>query len=44
MSGLVVDNVPHVRVLVADDHTLFREGLISLIGQETFVDIVGAGE
>ena len=30
-----------IRVLVADDHKLFREGLISLIGQEPFVDIVG---
>jgi PAS domain S-box-containing protein len=33
--------VPNVRVLVADDHRLFREGLISLISQETFVEIVG---
>ena len=39
--GLAVDGVPTVRVLVADDHRLFREGLISLIGQESFVDVVG---
>ncbi|MFT3784678.1 MAG: PAS domain S-box protein [Tepidisphaeraceae bacterium] len=30
-----------VRVLVADDHRLFREGLISLIAQEPYIDIVG---
>jgi PAS domain S-box-containing protein len=30
-----------VRVLVADDHKLFREGLISLISQEPYVQIVG---
>ena len=39
--GMPIDIVPNVRVLVADDHKLFREGLISLIGQEPFVDIVG---
>jgi CheY-like chemotaxis protein len=33
--------VPDVRVLVADDHKLFREGLISLLSQESFVHIVG---
>ncbi len=33
--------VPTVRVLVADDHRLFREGLISLISQESFVEVVG---
>jgi CheY-like chemotaxis protein len=41
VEGLAVDGVPNVRVLVADDHKLFREGLISLIGQEPFVDVVG---
>jgi CheY-like chemotaxis protein len=30
-----------VRVLVADDHKLFREGLISLLNQERYLDIVG---
>lgn len=34
-------DVPSVRVLVADDHRLFREGLISLISQEPFVNIIG---
>ena len=33
--------VPHIRVLVADDHRLFREGLISLLQQEPYVEIVG---
>jgi signal transduction histidine kinase/ActR/RegA family two-component response regulator len=33
--------VPTVRVLVADDHRLFREGLITLISQELFVNVVG---
>lgn len=33
--------VPDVRVMVADDHKLFREGLISLLSQESFVHIVG---
>jgi PAS domain S-box-containing protein len=30
-----------VRVLVADDHELFREGLISLLNQEPYLKIVG---
>jgi CheY-like chemotaxis protein len=30
-----------VRVLVADDHELFREGLISLLAQEPYLQIVG---
>jgi PAS domain S-box-containing protein len=30
-----------VRVLVADDHKLFREGLISLLNQEPYLDVVG---
>ena len=30
-----------VRVVVADDHKLFREGLISLLKQETFMTVVG---
>lgn len=30
-----------VRVLVADDHKMFREGLIALVGQEPYVTIVG---
>jgi CheY-like chemotaxis protein len=30
-----------VRVLVADDHKLFREGLISLISQEPYLQVVG---
>ncbi|MGA2232814.1 MAG: response regulator [Tepidisphaeraceae bacterium] len=30
-----------VRVLVADDHKLFREGLISLLNQERYLNIVG---
>jgi CheY-like chemotaxis protein len=29
------------RVLVADDHRLFREGLISLLSQEPYVEVVG---
>jgi len=30
-----------VRVLVADDHKIFREGLISLLNQEPYVNVVG---
>lgn len=49
VSGVLLDpqaeapegRVPDVRVLVADDHKLFREGLISLLSQESFVHIVG---
>jgi DNA-binding NarL/FixJ family response regulator len=33
--------VERVRVLVADDHKLFREGLISLISQESYLEVVG---
>lgn len=29
------------RVVVADDHAIFREGLIGLLRQETFLDVVG---
>jgi PAS domain S-box-containing protein len=38
---LVNGDVPTVRVLVADDHKLFREGLIALVKQEPYVTIVG---
>lgn len=31
----------HLRVMVADDHKLFREGLISLLSQEPYLNIVG---
>lgn len=34
-------DVPTIRVLVADDHRLFREGLISLITQEPYIEVVG---
>ena len=30
-----------VRVVVADDHRLFREGLVTLLTQEPYVDVVG---
>ncbi len=30
-----------IRVLVVDDHTLFRRGLIALLGQEAGVEVVG---
>lgn len=40
-EGAGVRSVPRVRVLVADDHRLFREGLISLISQESFVNVIG---
>lgn len=30
-----------VRVIVADDHPIFREGLIGLLKQESFLDVVG---
>ncbi|HUB26723.1 MAG TPA: response regulator [Tepidisphaeraceae bacterium] len=30
-----------VRVLVADDHKLFREGLISLLNQEPYLNVIG---
>lgn len=33
--------LPRTRVLVADDHRLFREGLIALISQEAYVELVG---
>lgn len=38
---LASNHVPNVRVLVADDHKLFREGLIALVKQEPYVTIVG---
>ena len=40
-SDIPAGRVPDVRVMVADDHKLFREGLISLLSQESFVHIVG---
>lgn len=35
------DPIPSIRVMVADDHKLFREGLISLLTTEPIVEIVG---
>jgi signal transduction histidine kinase/ActR/RegA family two-component response regulator len=44
-AGLIASGepaaTPRVRVLVADDHKMFREGLISLVSQEPYVEIVG---
>lgn len=40
-SPIDISNVPPVRVLVADDHKLFREGLVALISQEPYVNVVG---
>jgi PAS domain S-box-containing protein len=37
----VAPTAERVRVLVADDHKLFREGLISLISQESYLEVVG---
>ncbi len=35
-------NLPRrIRILVVDDHTLFRRGLIALLGQEAAVEVVG---
>ncbi|HQY87686.1 MAG TPA: PAS domain S-box protein, partial [Tepidisphaeraceae bacterium] len=39
--SIPTDLLPTIRVMVADDHKLFREGLISLLTQESFVEIVG---
>jgi CheY-like chemotaxis protein len=33
--------VRRMRVVVADDHALFREGLVSLIQQEPYIELVG---
>lgn len=35
------DPMSLIRVLVADDHKLFREGLISLLAQEAYINVVG---
>ena len=40
-SNLSLNDPKPMRVLVADDHKLFREGLISLLSQESYVTVVG---
>ncbi len=40
-SDPIAPTAERVRVLVADDHKLFREGLISLISQESYLEVVG---
>ncbi len=39
---IVEGGVPRVRVVVADDHKLFREGLIAMLSQEAYIEVVGA--
>lgn len=33
--------MPQIRILLADDHTLFRQGIKTLLGQEADLEIVG---
>jgi two-component system nitrate/nitrite response regulator NarL len=35
------ESMPRVKVLIVDDHTLFRKGLISLLQQQKGIDLVG---
>ncbi|MEZ5397299.1 MAG: response regulator transcription factor [Bryobacterales bacterium] len=30
-----------IRVLLTDDHTLFRQGILNLLSQETDIEVVG---
>jgi two-component system, NarL family, nitrate/nitrite response regulator NarL len=36
-------NTEKLRVVIADDHALFREGLVSILGAETDIEVVGQG-
>ena len=33
-----------IRVLLAEDHTIVRKGLLSLLGMETNIEVVGEAE
>ena len=34
----------HIRVLIADDHTLFRDGLVGLLNSVDDVEVVGTAQ
>ena len=36
--------MPSVKILIVDDHTLFRKGLISLLQQQMGIEVVGAAK
>src|SRR5919109_2061877 len=36
-------DVPMIRVLIVDDHDLFRQGLVQLLQMETDITVVGEG-
>jgi len=36
-----VETPPRIRVLVADDHKIVREGLVSLLGDKPDIEVVG---
>lgn len=40
-TGAVAPKVPHIRVLIADDHALVRRGLAAIINMEEDVAVVG---
>lgn len=40
-TGAAVPKVPHIRVLIADDHSLVRRGLAAIINMEEDVAVVG---
>ncbi|MFP4440313.1 MAG: hypothetical protein ACLFVO_24015 [Chloroflexaceae bacterium] len=37
-------NVPHVRVVVADDHPVVRFGVVELLSREPDIEVVGEAE
>jgi DNA-binding NarL/FixJ family response regulator len=39
--GSVVDNVDKIRLLVADDHPMLREGLVAVLGTQPDFEVVG---
>ncbi len=36
-----LDNQPKIRLLLAEDHTILRQGMAQLLGQEPDIEIVG---
>ena len=42
--GSVVDNVDKIRLLVADDHPMLREGLVAVLGTQPDFEVVGEAD
>jgi len=41
MNFSKLNNQPKIRLMLAEDHTILRQGLAKLLGQEADIEIVG---